>query len=385
MGASTAGSAKKASAPQLGRLRVETLLRLQRTAGNRAVNALLQRDPEDDRRTDRRDQRRRERERTRERGRDRDAKQQRNQGDESPEGRTEGEEERGRETTFDKALRAFTAATKEMDFSHTGMQPRYDAACWNCFVKVGGKRTQYDPKSRTARASLDKLFKGDEDVDFEYELKPGVLPSTAIRRIRTRSSQWALDCIDYVVAARLYAECVANGDDEFDKKYTNLGTKIAPEPMRMAQHDTPGLGSTDLWRRDALGAEFDSNVLGRTGVAPQTPAEEDRFLRKVPIGARVMWSSEDPEGDPDMENENAIKVGPDQYAAHPFGVLSADELRRHLLNGDESDDSDEELDYEEAFDREQQIERDVNRFIYLCEVETYDVVSNAATKGKRRS
>lgn len=347
--------ARPAVDPQL-----DALLRLQGTAGNQAVDRLLQRT-----RTEHHGGRRGARDRTRERGRARDAKYAPDPGEGMPEAPESLAEE---QDDYAAALKEFAASTDEMDFSGSGTEPRFDAEYWKCTVIVTTKAGERKKLTNLTKVleQWKSIVKTSEEVELEYTLKPGVAPSLAIRQIVARPEEWAMDCIDYVVAARLYAECVASGDEAFDAKYTNVGTAVAPAPMRMAQHNTPKLTSSDFWRRTAQGTEFTSQTThAPTGVMPAGPAEEDEFLRTVPIGARVMWTTRHRRANEDMENENTIKVGEDLYAAHPLGTISGAKVRDELVVDTDRQGRDIAM---TKGDRAAH----VARYIYLCEVEWYD-------------
>ena len=265
---------------------------------------------------------------------------------------------------FEKGLDLFAKATSKMDFSGSGSAPRYDEANWTCqlvLTKVEDGPKETVPYEGQKGAAWKKIVNDNDEVELQYTLKPGVKPSFAIREIPKNPRKWAMDCIDYVVAARLYAELRGSGDEAFDAKYSNLGTELSPEPMRMAQHATPGLSSSDFWVRDAQGAEFASRTKTDTptGIKPKDAGEEDEFLKSVPIGARVMWTTTHPEAAEDMENENTIKVGVDSYAAHPLGRLSGAEVREELIAG-----PDEDVKSKHA--------AHIATHIYLSEVEWYD-------------
>lgn len=346
---------------------LDALLRLQGTAGNQAVDRLLQRT-----RSEHHGGRRGARDRTRERGRRRDAKYAPDTGEgmpEAPEG-FEAEQDDGARyaATYEAALREFADSTDEMDFSGSGTEPRFDAEYWKCTIIVTTKAGERKTLTNLAKAleQWKNIVETSDEVELEYTLKPGVSPSLAIRQIVARPEEWAMDCIDYVVAARLYAECLAAGDEAFDAKYTNVGTAVAPAPMRMAQHNTPKLTSSDFWRRRAQGAEFISHTThAPTGVMPAGAAEEDEFLRTVPIGARVMWTTRHRRANEDMENENTIKVGEDLYAAHPLGTISGAKVRDELVVDVDRRGRDVAMTKEDRAAH-------VARYIYLCEVEWYD-------------
>jgi hypothetical protein len=70
-----------------------------------------------------------------------------------------------------------------------------------------------------------------------------------------------------------------------------------------------------------------------------------------------MWSTWAPIT-ADMENENAIKIGADKYAAHPLGTVSGAKLREELVDEDV---------YRTKSERLEQVKSNV----FLKEVELY--------------
>jgi hypothetical protein len=336
---------------------------VQQTIGNRATALLVQRT-----RSERRGSRRGERERTRARGREREEKYEHNFAEDTPLGATEAELERAEGPTrydldYEEALREFAQISSRMQFSHTGEPPLFDRSCWTCTLVIdpdepGEHRVLYTPK---LAARWEHLAKEDTEIDFEYTLKQGVLPSHAIRQIVAHPERWAMDCIDYVVAARLYAECVASEYGAFDAKYRNVGTALAPARMRMAQHKTPKLGSREFWERDAQGSAFVSQT-GSLEASPDGAGEEDALLQSVPVGTRVMWTTNHPGADEDMMNENAIKIGEDLYATHPYGNISGAKLRDRLVVDRAGGGK---------LTKEQRAVQ-VRRHVYLAEIEWYD-------------
>ncbi len=331
----------------------DLLLRLQRTAGNHAVAAMLQRTRTGSGARDG----------TRKRGRERDAKV--HDLTEPGEGLTDRDIEPAGQYAedYEAALREFAEATDEMDFSGGGSHPRFDEECWTCAV-IGNAPRRAEAALRGHPALIkqwDAFVDATEDVELEYTLKPGVRPSFAIREIPAHPDRWALDCVDYVVAAKLYAECVAGSDLTFDLKYANVGTRLKPRQLKMARHKTSKLTASDFWRRKGQGLEFKSKTTNQmTRIAPANAHREAEFLASVPIGARVMWTTTHPDAADDMVNENTIKIGDDLYAAHPLGNLSGREVRDEMVADD-----DDELTPEERLAQ-------IAQHISLAEVEWYD-------------
>lgn len=265
------------------------------------------------------------------------------------------------DAAYEAALVEFANATKEMDFSGSSKEPRFDDNYWNCHLMIQLPGTGLTLEVPFTRLNWTIARKRGCDIELQYTLKAGVSPARAVRQIAAHPSRWAMDCVDYVVAALLYAECVAGGDEAFDAKYENVGTALRPEPMRMAQHDTPKLPARSLWYRDAQRKEFVSHSEGAaaTGIRPRDGREEDALLKTVPLGTRVMWTTTHPDAVDEMVNENAIKIGDDLYAAHPLDNISGQSVRAELV-----------VDSDKLTKRQRQAH--ILRHIFLSEIEWYD-------------
>jgi hypothetical protein len=220
------------------------------------------------------------------------------------------------------------------------------------------------------------MRKGATEIELVYELAVETQPSEAVQAIFDEPKRWALDCIDYVVAARLYAEMRVTGAEKFDAKYTSLGTELAPEKMRMDQHQTPGLSTHKFWEREDKAEEFeetespgDGPSKGEsdssddepkmTGVRLDSIEEEDAFLAKVPVGTRVMWSTTNTLAGGDWVNENTLKAGPDAFIAHPHGILTAQQVRLEMVPEKITDQG------------EDAVRKDIETNVYVAEIEWY--------------
>ncbi|WMJ75331.1 hypothetical protein RCC89_19520 [Cytophagaceae bacterium ABcell3] len=71
---------------------------------------------------------------------------------------------------------------------------------------------------------------------------------------------------------------------------------------------------------------FYKNLPPYTGMAVPVTASPERLLEVAPIGSRVAISTAGEIDDEAWRNENVVKVGPDQYSAHPFGIVSFQQL-----------------------------------------------------------
>lgn len=206
-------------------------------------------------------------------------------------------------TRYDQALKDGVEILKDVRFGGTDDERRYDKQFW----KLGR----------------------DRDGDEILVMKAGKKPSDAVGALFDKPTEWSLDCIEYVQALRWYAQLRAKGAERFDRE-------IKSTVFKLSYHETTGLRSRQLYQRDRKRDQFDyvdglTNRRIATDVSLTTAAQEDVFLAKIPVGSRVMWSDAHPDArDTDFENENTIKVGDDSYAAHPFGVLPAAELRQEM-------------------------------------------------------
>jgi hypothetical protein len=62
----------------------------------------------------------------------------------------------------------------------------------------------------------------------------------------------------------------------------------------------------------------------------RTPVDysADQLVKLAPMGSRVAWTNL--KGATPFRNENALKLGPDEFAGHPYGILSRAELEMKL-------------------------------------------------------
>lgn len=251
-----------------------------------------------------------------------------------------------------QALQDFGARSTRMEFSNTDRPPLFDEDNWLCFARYRDKKdNQVGDLAPLQPGQKLRKPKGAAEIEFVYQLKGDREPSAAVQAIFDQPERWALDCIDFVVAARLYAELKVAGTEAFNGKYRNLGTELDPQPMRMDQHQTPGLRTDRFWERGDVGEEFEEaqspdgegptgdgtgsgdspDVPRMTGVRPSTLEQEDEFLATLPVGTRVMWSTTSDLAEEDWVNENTLKAGPDAYIAHPHGILSAAAVRAEMV------------------------------------------------------
>jgi len=146
------------------------------------------------------------------------------------------------------------------------------------------------------------------------------------------------------------------GPEEFNRK--------AGQIFKLSYHKSSGLRGRMMYTRNSRKEPFTrveglTNRKERTSIHLSTPEEEDRFLAtEVPIGSRVMWSDGNPQSrGEDFENENTIKIGPNRYAAHPFGTHSSDEIRETMAAPDQETPA--------------KVRAYIRRWIFIKEIEWY--------------
>ena len=161
---------------------------------------------------------------------------------------------------------------------------------------------RYDARNWAVRASTGK---GADDAMLV--LRQGVLPSKAIDDLFADLGAWSLDCAQYVQVAEFYALRHARGAEAFDA--ANAGMRFEFRPLR-----STGLTDSRLYTRTSPAEKM---VL--QGDRPEAAFADD-VVAAAPIGSRVGWRNLAAPASSAFYNENTVKLGPDQFAAHGFGA-----------------------------------------------------------------
>jgi hypothetical protein len=165
-------------------------------------------------------------------------------------------------------------------------------------------------------------------------------------------TKWRFDCFDAVVFAQVYARWRVMSRFQFNSTYYPLELGF----MSRASQVTEWRGATKSDKPG--GARYIEHEATPGGpllfVAPRTAVTESQseLLRTAPIGTQVIWSNLDAQtkctaalrrrqSDPNFpdppycqsfQSENAMKLGPDTYMAHPFGIKNQAEIEAALAN-----------------------------------------------------
>jgi hypothetical protein len=146
----------------------------------------------------------------------------------------------------------------------------------------------------------------DPEFGSKLSLKAGKRPSDAIDAMFADLGKWSVDCAQFVQIAEWYALRHAYGADEFNKR--------AGLSFDLRVHRSTGIKYKDLYERTNRSAK-----MTRRSDGAEEPRTVEQILTDAPIGSRVTWTNpKAPSGSP-FYNENTIKLGTDQFAAHGFG------------------------------------------------------------------
>ncbi len=209
-------------------------------------------------------------------------------------------------------------------------------------------------EGRFDRVHWEVVKDDDPEVKLALKVKHGIKASDAIRKIIEGHAYlrqvWSIDCAEFVQLANLYAMLTLHGDewlDELqakDKRFVlrpHNSTGFRQKSRRTLQREAKEAGSRFLLFKDEKPEGF-------------VTRSETELLDLAPVGARVSFFNGNGHGTP-FHNENTVKVGKDQYAAHGLGlpnVFSRREIIRKLE------------DYNERAERERGSE---NIFVFTIE------------------
>jgi hypothetical protein len=190
-----------------------------------------------------------------------------------------------------------------------------------------------------------EFWERDTDDEDALILKPDKRPSDAIAQLHEYSApkegyegveSAKLDCVEIIEVGRWLAEMDVAGREAFDRKY-------GPEGLRLAAPGSTGIRGTSLATRiggvsDGSYNPGDAPMSGRMMLKTETEqklVDLETFLESLPTGGRVMWRNFDKafHDEHDFKNENTVKIGPDLYAAHPFGTFSLEDVATQVGQG----------------------------------------------------
>jgi hypothetical protein len=171
-------------------------------------------------------------------------------------------------------------------------------------------------------------------ADTALRLKSGVLPSVAIDELFAKLDDWAFDCAEFVQVAHLYARRHTLGelfDDPrlFEESGGTLTVVLRPQ------------GSTGMLQGVMFKRETRDEPMTRIPGNVEEERDVDTLLAAAPVGSRVVWRNQLAPPDTYRFNENALKLGPDEFAAHGLDakkkIYTRAELELGLAQAEEPD------------------------------------------------
>ena len=177
-------------------------------------------------------------------------------------------------------------------------------------------------------------------VGCKLALKKDVRPSVAVAALIEEQDRWAVDCAGFVQIAHWYAMLKVAGPNRFDAAVGG--------PFELKKSQSTGVSTVKTFKAHAP-AEAMEVHLPKNGELVRDrdakPVDPEEALKSAPVGSRVMWTNrifvdrprfgEAVEVARAFENENSIKLGPDQYGAFPLHegdrhVMSRGEIEQRM-------------------------------------------------------
>jgi hypothetical protein len=174
-------------------------------------------------------------------------------------------------------------------------------------------------------------------VGCKLKLKTDVRPSEAVTALVEEQDRWAIDCAGFVQIAHWYAMLHVVGPSRFDGAVGG--------PFELKKERSTGVHTEATFKAHRPGEAMEMHVV-RDGALVKDPEggshDPAAVLKRAPVGSRVMWTNllfmerprlgdEKIQAASEFENENTIKLGPDQYGAFPLRegartAMSRDEI-----------------------------------------------------------
>jgi hypothetical protein len=147
------------------------------------------------------------------------------------------------------------------------------------------------------------------------------------------TTRWSADCFEHVRLLRMYAFWRTLSRHEFNSRFTPLELGFFGAAGKQLGWSKNVIHSSKPGELPYTYVDKPTMVGGELMMATKKPVGKTwaKVLDELPIGSHIIWSNADAEkrcrlnpGQSFCEawrNENATKLGPDSYAAHPFGVV----------------------------------------------------------------
>jgi Domain of unknown function (DUF4157)/Lysine-specific metallo-endopeptidase len=199
----------------------------------------------------------------------------------------------------------------------------YDSRDWEEQPERGLKGLALRAKTTSAWVAVDNMIRNiDKDVP----------------RASGGQTRWKFDCFEGVHVLRLYAYWRTMSQAEFDKRFPTV--EIGFESTFNREWQAATLADRPGGKPFTEGPPSpEPDARGEMNFKPtRIPVQKSwkALLDEAPPGSQVIWTNEDARRKCAKDNaldfcdfisENATKLGPDRYWAHPFGVVSEQEVK----------------------------------------------------------
>ena len=160
------------------------------------------------------------------------------------------------------------------------------------------------------------------------------------------STKWSFDCYGFVITNEVYADWRTLTRDEFNQRHSPLQLGIFSHVD--TRWEASGIRTTKPGQKpfqDQLG----HSEAGMSEITSRITFNKpmSRLLAEAPIGSRVTWTNLDALKKCEASkwtldfcnyvHENTLKVGPDQYSAHPFGIVAEKVIKEEMAKAVFSD------------------------------------------------
>jgi len=180
------------------------------------------------------------------------------------------------------------------------------------FGRLEGAPVQYDPTAppEWEGETYNKDFwKEEEHPKFlrKLVLKPDKQPSDAIDDMFSNLGKWNVDCGQFVQVAHLYALRHALGTRGFNQmNKSDVSFELKPQASTALHR----VKFYERFKPDAQMLRYPEKELETKSA--------DELLKEAPVGSRIMWTNLEAGVGTAYRNENTLKLGDDQFAAHGF-------------------------------------------------------------------
>jgi hypothetical protein len=156
------------------------------------------------------------------------------------------------------------------------------------------------------------------------------------------TTTWRADCFEYVFLLRTYAFWRTLSRREFNDRFSPLELGFFGAGGRQLGWSKGVIHASKPGELPYTWDDTPTTVGGTVQMATRKPLGKTwkKVLEELPVGSQIIWTNADAyakcNANPGLSfcdawrNENATKLGPDSYAAHPFGVVDERRIKTEM-------------------------------------------------------